>query len=354
VVNPSLLRPLAFLVLLGQLLTGCRDRPAATPAVASSEAAARRAATPLRFADVINVDVRDVPLMMAFDELAAHGHVIEKTYFGSSALITQSLERGDADIAVMNYQTAWTAMTKGVDIRTISQFTSATGLLATKATISSCRDLSGRSVGLPTTTGLIPLLFRLYVERRCPGATPQVLVLPQSSARTAALSSGAIDAAVLASEEFVRIQRQSPGAFHILMTQAGEFPGIALDGLHVRRVWAGQHREVVLDLLRAQLRAHRLVSDSPPVLYEEAMRRLSLDYDTAKAIADAYLRLDVWDLNAGLTPESVQATLDFLASEQAVPAGITAAQVADFSYLDAVLRELGRREPPAPRSSNYP
>ena len=45
--------------------------------------------------------------------------------------------------------------------------------------------------------------------------------------------------------------------------------------------------------------------------------------------------MDIWEPNGGLTRQRVQATLDFLIQAGGVPAGITAGQVADLSYLDA-------------------
>jgi ABC-type nitrate/sulfonate/bicarbonate transport system substrate-binding protein len=348
------LRSTVILLLACLCVAGCSDRSASTSGTSPADAVAKRAAATLRFVDLVNLDMRDIPLLMAFDELEAHGYVIEKTYLGSGALITAVLARGDADVAMINNQTAWAAIIKGADIRTISQFTSPATLLAGNPSIKSCRDLDDRKVGVPTTSGLSPLLFRLYFTRRCPGTTPRLLVLPESGARAAALMSGAVDAAMMPGEELIKIQRQSSVPFHIVMTNAEEFPDVQIDGLHVRREWGLQHRELVLDLLRAQLRAHRLINESPQVLYEQAVKRLALDPDTAKAIADTHLRMGIWDPNAGLTPETVQGTIDFLVGEQAVPPGTSAAQVADFSYLDTVLREMGRREPERPRDRSKP
>lgn len=332
----------AALLTLVIWLASCSGKTAA-PADSTVSTAERRAATTLRFADLVNVDVRDIPLLMAFDELTAHGYTIERIYLGSGALITDSLARGAADLAMINNQTAWTAVFKGADIRTISQFTGPSTLLAANGRITSCRDLTGRRVGVPSTSGLSPLLFRLYLKRRCGGATPELLVMPESAARVTALMSGAVDAAMMPGEELLKIQRQSQTPFRMLMSNAGEFADVQIDGLHVRRDWAEQHRELVLDLLRAQVRAHRRIHEAPQVLYQQASQRLGLDADTAKAIADMHMQMGIWDLNAGLTREKVQETIDFLVAEQAVPAGTTAAQVADFSYLETVLTEIGRR-----------
>ncbi|MGH9202457.1 MAG: ABC transporter substrate-binding protein, partial [Vicinamibacterales bacterium] len=262
------MRSIATLLLTFQCVAGCTDRSATTSTTAVPEAARPRTGITIRVVDLLNVDIRDVPLLMAFDELAAHGYLIEKAYLGSGALVTDTLARGDADVAIVNNQTAWTALTKGADIRTIAEFTSPTYVLAVSPTIQSCHDLGGRKVGVPTTSGLPGMFLPLYMHRHCPGTTPQMLIILESSARNAALMSGVVDAVIVPAEGLIKVQRQSSAAFHALMSFASEFPGVQMDGLHVRRDWAEQHRELVLDLLRAQLRAQRLVTDSPDVLYQ--------------------------------------------------------------------------------------
>ena len=337
----------ALVLVLGCVGLGGCDRQA--PSGATSPATA--AVTELRFVDGVNMDVRDVPLLMAFDELAGRGYRVERTYIAGNTLLADVLARGDADVAVINNETAWTAIAKGADIRTVSEFSRYTGLLIAREDIRTCRDLDGRRVGLPVTTGFAPLLFNLYMSRQCPGIEPQVLVVAESSSRAAALLAGRMDAAMVPGEELLKLQQQSTIPFHAIASPAGQFPGVRVDGLQVRREWANRNPAAVRDLLAAQLRAHRLIRSNPQVLYDESARRLSLDLATAKAIGDSHLRMDIWDVNGGLTPENVQSTIDFLTEAHALPAGLTAAQVSDLSYLNAVLADLGRGRP-APFQNN--
>jgi len=301
----------------------------------------------IRFADLVNVDVRDVPLLMAFDELAASGYRVKESRLNDSALMTDLLARGDADVAIFNNQTAWTAVTKGADIRTVTQFTGPSTLFAARASITTCRDLHGRPVGRPSPSGLSPLLFQMYLDAHCPGTEPDFLLIRESGARAAALLAGHLDASSMPNEELTKLQQQSDTPLHALMSLAEEFPDVQIDGIHVNRAWAGQHPDAVRALIRAQLRAHRAVIANPQVLHDEAARRLSLDAATARAIGDMHLRMGLWDPNGGLTAGNVQSTIDLLINAKALPAGVTAAQVADLSPLNAVLDELGRAAPAA-------
>jgi len=296
----------------------------------------------IRYADLINIDVRDVPLLMAADDLESKGYTIEKVYLQSSAITTDLLVRGDVDIAMINNQTVWTAIAKGADLRTIGPFTRTTGVVGAADAIRSCQDLDGKSVGVPSSAGLSPLLFRTYLSRHCPGSQPELVVLPESNARADALLTGRVDAALLPSEELLKLQRQGSVPLHAMYAYASEFPDVQAEGLHVRREWAAQHGPAIKDFLRAQLLAYRRVIDHPQVLFDESVKRLSIDADTATAIGGSHLAMHIWDGNGLLTADNVQSTIDFLIKANALPPGTQTTQVADFSYLNAVLDEIGR------------
>jgi ABC-type nitrate/sulfonate/bicarbonate transport system substrate-binding protein len=344
---PGRIAVASLLVAVAIALPACRNGVSAVPTESQTGApsptsSASGAGTRIRFADLVNVDVRDVPLLMAFDDLVARGYVIEKTYLTTSTLITDALARGDVDVAMSNTQTAWGAVAKGADVTTVGEATGPSNVLVANERIGSCADLDGRPMGVSSLSGFSPLLITLFFERHCPGIEPRSLLLPESSSRAAALLSGRVDATMLPTDDFLTIQRQSSVPFHVLMAQAADFPDLKIDALHVRRAWALEHPRAVEDLIRAQLEAHRLVAAQPARLYEESVRRLSVERAAVEAVANVHLAAGTWDLNGGLTRENIASSIDFLTTAGALPAGMTAAQVADLSYLDRVLDDIGR------------
>jgi ABC-type nitrate/sulfonate/bicarbonate transport system substrate-binding protein len=301
------------------------------------------AAKTLRYFDLINLDVRDVPLLMALDDLTNQGYKVEKTYLASGALIADALGRGDADIGMLNNQTMWIAATKGVAVSTVAGFTESTTVIAAKAEIKDCRDLNGKRFGWPSTRGLAPALVEQYLKEQCGGAKPNFLVIAESAGRAAALLSGEIDATTAPGEEFLKIQMDAPGKFREVMSYARAYPTIYVEGLHVRRQWAAENPDGVKDFLRALLRAQRRVTADPELLFSESVKRLSLEPATAKAVGQSHLRNRIWDANGGLTEEKVQDTLAFLTKIGALQPGVQVKDVADLSYLNAVLDEVGRQ-----------
>lgn len=282
-------------------------------------------------------------MLMAFDALETQGYTVEKTYMSSSALIADALARGDADLGMLNNQTMWIAITKGAQVRTIAQFTAPATVLAAKREIASCSDLDNKKIAVATTRGLSPALLDLYLKQKCSGVTPQFLVILESTGRAAALMSGEVDATVLPQEELLKLQRETPDRFHVIMSPAEEFPDIQIDGLHIRRQWAEQNPQLIKDFLRALLNAYRQIKANPHLLFDESVKRLSIDPESAKAIGEAHLRAGIWDSNGGLTQQNIQHTIDFLTNIDALPKGLKVEDVADLSYLKSVLDEIGRQ-----------
>lgn len=295
----------------------------------------------LRFYDLINVDVRDVPLMLAFDELTSRGYRIERTHLASGALIADALARGSADVGMVNTQTMWVAASKGAQVRTVSGFTAPTTVVAARRDIANCGALHGRRLAVPTTKGMSPSLVTTYLKSECGGAKPDILVIVESAGRAAALLTGEADAALMPREELLRIEAGAPGKFHVLLAYASAFPNILIDGLHVRRQWAKDNPGAVEDFLRALLRAHRRVAADPEMLIAESMKRLSLGRAETQQIVEGHLAGKIWDRDGGLTARRVEDTLALLAGLGLVPASLRPEDVADLAPLQSILKEPG-------------
>jgi NitT/TauT family transport system substrate-binding protein len=302
----------------------------------------------IRYGDPVNVDVRDVPALMALDALRGSGYGVEIRHVPGPPLVEDLLARGEIDIGITNYQTMWSAIAKGADVRSVAQFVGLNTVMAAQNSLESCADLDGRKMGVYASSGLSQELVQIYLKRRCRGAAPQLIVIEESASRAAALLAGRLDAAVMPGEEFVKLGMLAPGRFRAVMTHREEFPDMRIDGFHVRRAWARAHPQAVRDFIRALLRAQRLVAANPDILYAEAGRRIALDEGTTRAVADSHLRMGIWDPDGGLTAGNVAHILDFLIGITAVPAHLRASDVADLSHLDAVLDEIGRQNPPKP------
>lgn len=334
------------LVLVCLVVTACAappppPTPAPTVPPAPPTAAAKNGT--LHFFDLVNLDVRDIPMLMALDDLQAQGYQVEKTYVASSTLIADALTKGDADVGVFNSQTAWTAVTKGAPIRTFIEFTGPTTIMAAKSEIADCHGLQGKQVGAPTTSGANPALLALYMHNKCSDEKFNFVVIADATARSAALQSGKLDASMMPGEDFLKIQDAAPGKFHALISFAHEYPNILIDALHARRAWLDQNPGLGHDFVAAILKANRAIAADPQLLYDQAVKRLQLDPAVAKEIADTHLKNAIWSVNGGLSADKVQSSLDFYSANTGLKKGLKVEDVADLSYLNKVLDELGRK-----------
>lgn len=317
-------------LILNVLIVGCAPR------------APEKSGT-IRLLVITNTDIRDIPLGLAVESLKAQGYDVEITQMANGVLMTEALAHGDAELGSFNNQTLWTAIAKGVKARTLMQRLNFPNLLVARREVKDCRALNGKPLAIGAQTGLNPLLVELWLERNCPQTKPRLLVVPESTGRAAAVAAGAVDAALLPLEEFLKLQQQTPGQYVALVDLVKAFPLLQVNGVHARTDWLQQNPQAAKDFIRALLLAHRSVIDNPQVLYDKAVEQLKLDSNAAKTLVDAYLAANAWDPNGALTRENIQYTLDFLKQTKDVPAELTFEDVADLSYLNAVLAELGRR-----------
>jgi ABC-type nitrate/sulfonate/bicarbonate transport system substrate-binding protein len=330
------MRPLCALILtclIGVACTGQTPTPKSIPLKSGT----------IRYFHILNVDIRYIPTLMALDDLQAQGYKVERTQLTSSALIADALTRGDADIGSLNPQTMWTAIAKGANARSFMLGLASPNFIIAKPEIKSCVELDGSRIASSATSGLLPTMFDLYVKKNCPNARFNSMLIVDTDSREAALLAGQIDAGQFPLEAVLDLERRAPGKFARLVDYSREFPELLQSVLNLRVDWAKQNPEILKDFIRALLNAHRRINANPQLLYDETVKRLGADPASAKESGDAWLKLGTWDPNGGLTRESIQYTMDFLVNIKTVPAGLGVDDVADLSYLNQVLNEIGRK-----------
>jgi ABC-type nitrate/sulfonate/bicarbonate transport system substrate-binding protein len=288
-----------------------------------------------------DADVADIPWLMTVDSLREQGYTIETVAF-DNVLGPTAMAQGDLDFASFSNRIAWAAIGKGASFFTFMDKTVNTYMTITGRDIQTCADLDGKSIAVGGTGTVSWTMFDVYLKEHCPGAEPEILIVKGGSNRMAALLTGEVDAAMQDIDDLITIERDRPGQFHPLIVYSQEFPGLHINSYAARRDFAVQHPEMVKDVIRAVFAARRDLQDSQ-VLREAIVEYLELEPDSAQEMADAYLAQEVWDVVGEYSPETVQATVSFLQEYGDLPVGIEAADVADLSYYEAVLDEIGRR-----------
>ncbi len=339
-----MLRFTILAVLLAGLLMACAGTPP-TPIPPTPAAPAPTVAKTgtLRFYQLINPDLRDEPMEMAFDQLRAQGYTVQETELNSSTLLADALARGDADVSLFNNQTAWAAAAKGAKIRTIAAPVASGAVAVANKSITDCSQLDGKQMALPNAKGLNPTLLNQYLADNCKNAKPQFVVLPDINARFAALQNNTVEASLMQQDDLLDLDKQSPGNFAILISLRKAYPQLIVDGVHVNTDFAQKNPDLVRDLLRAIVLANRQAYDNTQSMMDDAAKRFKLDPSYVTKSFGQKVQDKLWDVNGGLTADNIKYTLDYLVKTKNLPDGTTADQVADLSYLNAVLDQVGRK-----------
>ena len=285
------------------------------------------------------LDFSDMASELAHERLRESGVAVTTRSFPTAELIVDALARGDVDVADGSTRAFWAAAAKGAPIRTVMDHVVDVHRLVV-AGEPGCRAIDGVRLALQSEAAAGTALARAYLARACPDARPDILFVPGSTNRMAALLSGSLTATVLQLSDVVRLERLAPGRVSVMADFAREWPTVETTGVHVNTRFAAAHPDWVRAYVRARLTANRELAGHGDALVALANRLMGAEPDWA-TLAPIYMALPAWDPNGGLTREGVKATLDFLVRHTRLSPALTPEMVADLSYLDAALRDLG-------------
>jgi ABC-type nitrate/sulfonate/bicarbonate transport system substrate-binding protein len=316
---------LAAAVLLGAA-GACTDRPsAATPLVRVGFAGA--------------LDFSDMAAELAHERLRQSGIDVTTRAFPTSEIVVDALARGDIDVADGATRAFWAAAARGAPIRTVMDHVADIHRLVV-AGVPGCRALDGVRLALQSEAAAGTALARAYLARACPDARPDILFVPGSTNRMAAILSGSLTATVLQLSDVVRLERLAPGRVSVMADFAREWPQVETTGVHVNTRFAAAHPDWIRAYVRARLAANREIAGHGAELVALADRLMGAEPDWA-TLAPIYIALPAWDPNGGLTPAIVKTTLEFLVRHTNLSPALTPDMVVDPLYLDAALRDLG-------------
>ena len=289
------------------------------------------------------VDVEDIPSLMAHELLVEQGYTVTPTFYSQAELAVAALARGDADFSVGAGRTIWQAISQGAELIPIMEHAANGWLALSVPEIATCRDLDGRRYAHHSEGGVSKAMSDAYILEKCPGTQPEILIIPGSANRAAALLAGQIEVAMVKVADRVEIEAQAPGRYHAVMDFAHDLPMLKTTGVYVNQEFAAQQPEAVKDYIKAVLTIHRQIADDPNVLIPEVNKWLPIDAEILPQVLEAQLAVNTWDVNGGMDEESIQFSLDFFTRAGSLEPGLTVERISDLSYLNEVLNAIGRQ-----------
>jgi ABC-type nitrate/sulfonate/bicarbonate transport system substrate-binding protein len=277
-------------------------------------------------------DFGDLPSVIAHTELTRQGFDIQVVYFALSEIGAEALARGEVDVASGSTRAYWSAAARGAPVRAVMEHVANEHRLVTTNGVQHCRELAGLRVGLQSEGGAGTALWRAFVAEACPGLDAQILLIPHSESRAAALLSNKLHAAVVEQAVVAWLEERAPGRFQVLENFAARWPGIKTSAVFVNDAFAAAHPDRVHAYVRARLDVHRRAAADPAVIGEEAARQFGPSADLSLTVA-RYHADRAWAADGGMAPADVEHTLRFLTEFSGFPPGFTTDRAADLRFL---------------------
>jgi ABC-type nitrate/sulfonate/bicarbonate transport system substrate-binding protein len=204
-------------------------------------------------------------------------------------------------------------------------------LVATKD-ITTIEQLRGKIIGGYTPQGTVNVVLGEVLRRK--GLKPdEYKVVNAGTARAAALSSGAVQVAMLNSVETVRMVKQG---FHVLARAADELE-LPQSGLGMSVASMQSKREFFRPAVQAVVEAIRIIINQKEKTVPVLMKQLALTQEESAYVYDGLLK--GWALDGKPTANAMKLEFELDQRDMGLKELPKAEQVFDFSLLDEALAQ---------------
>jgi NitT/TauT family transport system substrate-binding protein len=288
------------------------------------------------------------PYLAALDAMRGQGYTIDTPIIESSELLTQGVAGGQFAFGSGANNSVLAAIEAGANLKVITtRVQNEWTLYARTATIKTCADLGGKKLAIHSEGAVSTAMVKNYVATKCPGTTPQYVVIPGSPNRLAALLADQIDASPLELGDSITIDTKAADRFSLLASLAADLPDLQTTSIYVNGDFAKNNPGTVQALVKAVITEYRRVGGDAALLQADAEKYTadSIDKTTIAAAAQKYVDLKMFPANGGITKDNLNYTAKFFgpSGTGSVKTDFTLDQWADLSYQDAVLAELGTK-----------
>lgn len=280
-----------------------------------------------------------VPTAIVIDRLNEMGYDIEAIETGGTSAQMQAATQGELEITSVSAAATMTAIDAGLDskfflTRNLNEF-----VLVAKSEFDSCESLDGQRVAIHAQTDITGLLTLNWFEDNCPDASPNIQIVEGSENRLAGLLQDQLDASPVDIGDAIQLERERPGEFTVLAAFVDQFP--VLQGVYAASPsWMAENEQLVKDFISLHLEVWDEFYADPSSILPKAEELLpEIDPEVLAQLADEYAEQEIFPPDGDLGEEETQYTIDFFAEAGDFQNVGGYADIADRTYLDAVLSE---------------
>jgi ABC-type nitrate/sulfonate/bicarbonate transport system substrate-binding protein len=212
-------------------------------------------------------------------------------------------------------------------------------VMIAKKEIAKCENLTGRTFAIHGETSGTSVAAKRWILDVCK-ASPTVMVLPGGENRIIALRNGQIDATLVQLSDWLNLDAQAPGRFHVIVA-AGPF-NISGSGFWTNNDWLEKNREVATTYLAETLKTFRMINANPKLLEKATLTYVpDTRPEALPATLKTYAQIGAWPQNGG-DPSMLEDAIRFFTEQGELKPGLDAKQVVNTTILQNALKMIGR------------
>lgn len=282
----------------------------------------------------------DMPAVMTRERLNKSGWNVSSVEFTRTDLNVQALAQGTIQIANSQVMDPVRANQKGAKLVFVMENNGGEFLMVGKNEIKDCKDTEGKRFAIHGEAATTSLAAKLWLLNDCK-VNPNIMVIPGGENRIIALQNNQIDATIVQLGDWLNLDSQAPGRYHIIKT--GNLFNISGASFWANTDWLKKNEEVATAYVAELLKTFRIVHANPKLLEPVVAKYLP---DMPKHIVaptiKAYIEVvRAWPQNGGDT-SILDDTVKFFTDSGELKSGINTKEMVEPKILNAALNKIGK------------
>jgi ABC-type nitrate/sulfonate/bicarbonate transport system substrate-binding protein len=213
-------------------------------------------------------------------------------------------------------------------------------VMVAKNEIKDCKGVDGKRFAIHGETATTSLATKNWLIRNCK-VNPKILVIPGGENRIVALQNNQIDGTTIQLGDWLNLDSNAPGKFHVLET--GGLYNISGAGLFANADWLDKNKEIATAYVAETLKTFRMIHANPMVL--DAVIKKYVPDTPKNAIGPAikaYINVvKAWPQNGGDTT-MLDDTIKFFSETGELKPGMDSKRFVNTAVLESALKIVNK------------
>ncbi len=290
-------------------------------------------------------DVLDIPYFIAKEKgfFSEEGLDIEFIMLNGDAIALQSLLANSVDVVSSGHFAVIKAINEGAEIKAFASIQNSHDyVLSASEKVKSIKDLEGKTIAI-YSPGDITEIVTIGILRKY-GINPEKvnwLSVGGSNERYLAVLTGKVDAAPLHADYGYKIEKEQ--GFHTLIAISKEQP-LPMSVVSAEPEFLKENPAIAEKITRALMKATRHTTENKNDFIDVANKNIKgISKEELSEIYDFLIDQGVYGVNGGITKNSINNAVTLLVSIGELKKTLPADKIADFSFINKIINELGKK-----------